>query len=237
MYKKVVLCAFLGVAGLAYAAEHHATTDKYVYELHEKVQPKNHYTLALAPLSLDFSKNVSAALQDKFTKSLQEQLAQMLKNRGFSVFTGAKLSPEQQDEVFAVVHVSAFINILEDADMKLTQNNQGIEEDFTDVSAGFLRLKLVEPKSNNAFHMASIELPSFKVKTHTVIRRQRTSSGGFMPVSQSVSVRDKNFDKHVDAVLSKVYARSVAKLSQDLMPQNLKPFKHLVENFKQTKSH
>ncbi|WP_104696069.1 HpaA family protein [Helicobacter salomonis] len=241
MYKKIVLCSLLGISAVAQAAnkETRHVEGVYTYDLHEDAQPKNHYTLALAPLALNFSENVPSVLRDKFKTSLQKQLTEMLEKRGFSVIRASlsDLNATQKADVFAVVNVGAFVNILEDTDMKLSGNNQGIEEDVTDLSAGFLRLKLIEPKSGSAFHMASIELPDFKVKAHVRVSRQRTSSGGFMPISQTTVIRGEKFEENVNRVLSKVYAKSMQKLSQDLIPQNFKPYEHLVENFKRAQAH
>ncbi|MFC3848446.1 HpaA family protein [Helicobacter baculiformis] len=236
MYKRVVLCSLLGLAGIAQAtmkSTDHAT-GKYVYDLHEKTQPKNNYTLALAPFAIDFSKNVPESLRDKFRNSLQAQITHMLEMRGYSVLASTldKLNLEQKEKIFAVVDVSAFVDILEDTDMKLSKKHKEIEEDITDISAGFMRLKLIEPKSKNAFHMSSMELPSYKVKTHVLVSQQRTSSGGFMPVSRTTVVRDEKFESNIDQILAKIYVKSVQKLAQDLLAQTFKPYEHLVENFK-----
>ncbi|WP_104577985.1 HpaA family protein [Helicobacter felis] len=234
MYKRLALCAFLGFSSLTYAAT--APAGKYVYDLHEKAQPKNHYTLALAPLSIDFSKNVPTDLRDKFVKSLQAQITSMLKARGCSVVVAPldKLSPEQQESVFALVDVSAFIDILEDTDMTLSKNKKSIEENITDISTGFMRLKLIEPKSKSAFHMSSMELPSYKVRTHVRVSQQRTSSGGFMPISHVTPVHGAKFEKNIDEVLSKIYAKSMQKIAQDLHAQNFKSYERLVKNFKKS---
>ncbi|WP_163534584.1 HpaA family protein [Helicobacter suis] len=239
--KEIVLALFvllLGV-GCGFKADKHAEgpIPFSYYESNEKPQPKNHLLVLLAPMHITFSKNVPANMQQGFKDSMLDQIQMILEKRGFSVAVAhTPLSATEQDQGYVLVEVSGDVKVLEDISLREDRlRNGGLEGKNSNLSMGFLELKILEPKSQKALDQASLELPGYQVRTRVTVRQERTSSGGYMPVSVVTPIHGSGFDSNVYQILSQIYAQGVEKISRKLRSDDLMRYNYLVQKFK--KSH
>ncbi|BEG56803.1 hypothetical protein NHP21005_04910 [Helicobacter sp. NHP21005] len=237
--KKTSLLLLVGLLGLGCAPK---VVDKHeqgplpfsYYEEHEKPQPKNHLLVLLPPLTITFSKTVPASMQQGFKDSMRDQIQEILEKRGFSVQqVKMPLTPTEKERGYALVEVSGFVKVLEDISLREDRlRNGGLEGKNSNLSMGYLTLKVLEPKSQKPLNMTSLELPGYQVRTPVTVRQERGVSGGYMPTSVVTPIRGEGFDSNVYQILTQIYAQGVHKISQALDPDQLMDYRYLVDKFK-----
>ncbi|BDQ26915.1 HpaA family protein [Helicobacter heilmannii] len=204
------------------------------YEENEKPQPKNHLLVLIPPLAITFSKTVPTNMQQGFKDSMRDQIQEILEKRGFSVQeVKMPLTPTQKEQGYALVEVSGFVKVLEDISLREDRlRNGGLEGKNSNLSMGYLTLKVLEPKSKKPLNMTSLELPGYQVRTRVTVRQERGVSGGYMPTSVVTPIRGEGFDSNVYQILMQIYAQGVHKISEALDSDQLMGYRYLVQKFK-----
>ncbi|WP_104747865.1 HpaA family protein [Helicobacter cetorum] len=201
--------------------------------------------LLLKP-SLQYSDNIAKEYENKFKNQVTLKTEDILKNQGYKVVSiegseKSDLSFAQKKEGYLAIAMSGEI-VLRPDPKKTTQKKSepgllfstGLDKmEGILVSAGFIKVVLIEPMSGEALDSFMIDLSELDIQEKFIRNTHSSHSGGL------VSTMVKGLDNSNDAIknaLNKIFKDIMEKIDRKLTQSNLEAYQKDAQELKNKKN-